>query len=51
MEPQYLVRWVGYPHPSSEPAEYQRETNAVSTYHEKYTTKPGPWYNEDEKKI
>jgi hypothetical protein len=46
-EPQYLVRWVGYPHPSWEPAEYHRETSAISGYHEKYPAKPGPWYDEN----
>jgi hypothetical protein len=45
-QPQYLVRWVGYPHPSWEPAEYHTHTSAVTTYHDQYPIKLGPWYDE-----
>jgi hypothetical protein len=41
-EPQYLIQWIGYPHTSWEPAEYHRETSAITTFHEKYPAKPGP---------
>jgi hypothetical protein len=50
-EPQYLVRWIGYPHPSWEPAEYNHKINGVSTYHKKYTTKLGHWYDKDGREI
>jgi hypothetical protein len=50
-EPQYLIRWVGYPHPSWEPAKYHRETSAISAYHEKHPTKLGPWFDEDGREI
>jgi hypothetical protein len=50
-EPQYLIRWMGYPQPSWEPAEYHRETSAISTYHEKYPAKPGPWFDEQGREI
>jgi hypothetical protein len=49
--PQYLIRWVGYPHPSWEPAEYHCHTAAITTYHDKYSTKPGPWYDKEGEEI
>jgi transposase InsO family protein len=50
-KPQYLVQWVGYPNASWEPAEYHHETSAVTAYHERYPTKPGPWFDEDGGKL
>jgi hypothetical protein len=50
-EPQYLIQWIGYPHPSWEPAEYHRKTSAITTFHEKYPAKPGPWFNENGEEI
>jgi hypothetical protein len=50
-EPHYLIRWMGYPHPSWEPIKYHRETSAMSAYPEKYPAKPGPWFDEDGKEI
>ena len=50
-QPQYLVRWVGYPHPSWEPAEYHTRTSAVTTYHDQHPSKPGPWYDEEGEEV
>jgi hypothetical protein len=50
-EPQYLIRWVSYPHSSWEAAEYHHETRAISTYHKEYPAKPGPWFDEEGRRI
>ena len=44
-KPQYLIQWVGYPHLSWEPAEYHKQTSAISTFHERYPMKLGPCFD------
>jgi hypothetical protein len=40
---QYLVRWIGYPNPTWEPAEYLANSpSAVARFHELYPRKPRP---------
>jgi hypothetical protein len=42
---QYLIKWVACNLPDWEPAELHSDSEAVDTFHEKYTDKPGPLSN------